>query len=44
MPLTENTVVDYARAICDKISAEDKYSEQISYVNKLESEKIILLA
>ena len=39
MPLTENTVVDYARAICDKISAEDKYSEQISYVNKLESEK-----
>lgn len=44
MPLTERTVNDYARAICDKISAEDKYSEQISYVNKLESEKIILLA
>lgn len=39
MPLTERTVNDYARAICDKISAEDKYSEQISYVNKLESEK-----
>ena len=39
MPLTEDTVVDYARAICDKISAEDKYTKQSCYVNELEDEK-----